>query len=276
MHRFQTREVVGLCMIWVCVFEFSLCVCVCVSGCQDKKRVCDPWARLGFCERRRSFMKKHCPQRCDLCYGMDKPLIHYTDIHASMSHISWYYLKGQFWSQIRCRYHFYKFYNTQYNHNTHTICYDASKVNQSMWTKTQNKKCFFSSSAHTQLTGCFQTELCVSRGTVTERASSWLWKATGPDRVFIHWTHATSGPALFPIQFWSYLLNNMANWGWLCSLIVLTFLSVTAICPFLEPLDAISTPTPPPANVKVKMVPRGKVVGFRCGTKSAKVPPKVR
>uniref|UniRef100_A0AAR2KK81 Matrix metallopeptidase 23bb n=2 Tax=Pygocentrus nattereri TaxID=42514 RepID=A0AAR2KK81_PYGNA len=79
-------------------------------GCLDKKRVCDPWARLGFCERRRSFMKKHCPQRCDLCY---------------------------------------------------------------------------------------------------------------------------------------------------------------------EPLDAVSTPTPPPANVKVKMVPRGKVVGFRCGTKNTRVPPKV-
>ncbi|KAK3570278.1 hypothetical protein QTP86_017207 [Hemibagrus guttatus] len=80
-------------------------------GCLDKKRVCDPWARLGFCESRRSFMKKHCPQRCDLCY---------------------------------------------------------------------------------------------------------------------------------------------------------------------EPPEAGSTPTPPPANVKIKMVPRGKVVGFRCGTKNTKVPPKVR
>uniref|UniRef100_A0A4W6DBZ2 Matrix metallopeptidase 23bb n=1 Tax=Lates calcarifer TaxID=8187 RepID=A0A4W6DBZ2_LATCA len=37
-------------------------------GCLDKKRVCDPWARLGFCERRKTFMKKNCPQRCDLCY----------------------------------------------------------------------------------------------------------------------------------------------------------------------------------------------------------------
>ncbi|XP_053478711.1 matrix metallopeptidase 23bb isoform X1 [Ictalurus furcatus] len=80
-------------------------------GCLDKKRVCDPWARLGFCESRRSFMKKHCPQRCDLCYA---------------------------------------------------------------------------------------------------------------------------------------------------------------------PPEAGSTPTPPPANVKIKMVPRGKVVGFRCGTKNTKVPPKVR
>lgn len=39
------------------------------AGCLDKKRVCDPWARLGFCERRKTFMKKNCPQRCDLCYG---------------------------------------------------------------------------------------------------------------------------------------------------------------------------------------------------------------
>ncbi|XP_028856966.1 matrix metallopeptidase 23bb isoform X3 [Denticeps clupeoides] len=39
-------------------------------GCVDKRRVCDPWARLGFCERRRSFMKKHCPRRCDLCYDL--------------------------------------------------------------------------------------------------------------------------------------------------------------------------------------------------------------
>ncbi|XP_013884198.1 matrix metallopeptidase 23bb isoform X3 [Austrofundulus limnaeus] len=41
------------------------------TGCLDKKRVCDPWARLGFCERRKTFMRKNCPQRCDLCY---KPL----------------------------------------------------------------------------------------------------------------------------------------------------------------------------------------------------------
>ncbi|CDQ69256.1 unnamed protein product [Oncorhynchus mykiss] len=79
-------------------------------GCTDKKRVCDPWARLGFCERRKSFMKKHCARRCDLCY---------------------------------------------------------------------------------------------------------------------------------------------------------------------EPLEAVTTPTPLPSNVKVKMVPRGKVVGFRCGTKNPRSPPKV-
>ncbi|XP_023677361.2 matrix metallopeptidase 23bb isoform X1 [Paramormyrops kingsleyae] len=36
-------------------------------GCLDKRRVCDPWARLGFCEQRRSFMKKNCPRQCDLC-----------------------------------------------------------------------------------------------------------------------------------------------------------------------------------------------------------------
>uniref|UniRef100_A0A3Q2DMZ7 Matrix metallopeptidase 23bb n=1 Tax=Cyprinodon variegatus TaxID=28743 RepID=A0A3Q2DMZ7_CYPVA len=79
-------------------------------GCRNKKRVCDPWARLGFCERRRTFMRKNCPQRCDLCY---------------------------------------------------------------------------------------------------------------------------------------------------------------------EPLDVVTTPTSPPANVKIKMVPRGKVVGFRCGTKTHRSPPKV-
>lgn len=43
-------------------------VCL-IAGCLDKKRVCGPWARLGFCERRKTFMKKNCPQRCDLCYG---------------------------------------------------------------------------------------------------------------------------------------------------------------------------------------------------------------
>ncbi|XP_071352458.1 matrix metallopeptidase 23bb isoform X3 [Trachinotus anak] len=80
------------------------------QGCLDKKRVCDPWARLGFCERRKTFMKKNCPQRCDLCY---------------------------------------------------------------------------------------------------------------------------------------------------------------------EPLEAVTTPTPSPANIKIKMVPRGKVVGFRCGTKNPRSPPKV-
>ncbi|XP_069053418.1 matrix metallopeptidase 23bb isoform X2 [Lepisosteus oculatus] len=37
-------------------------------GCVDKRRLCDPWARVGFCERRRGFMQKYCPQRCDLCH----------------------------------------------------------------------------------------------------------------------------------------------------------------------------------------------------------------
>ncbi|XP_077421155.1 matrix metallopeptidase 23bb isoform X2 [Vanacampus margaritifer] len=41
-----------------------------------------------------------------------------------------------------------------------------------------------------------------------------------------------------------------------------------------EPPEAVATP-PPPANVKVKVVPRGKVVGFRCGTKNPPSPPKV-
>nr|XP_061811899.1 matrix metalloproteinase-23-like [Nerophis lumbriciformis] len=41
-----------------------------------------------------------------------------------------------------------------------------------------------------------------------------------------------------------------------------------------EPPDAAATPTPPP-NVKVKVVPRGKVVGFRCGTKNLSSPPDV-
>ena len=43
-----------------------------------------------------------------------------------------------------------------------------------------------------------------------------------------------------------------------------------------EPLEAVTTPTTPPANVKIKMVSRGKVVGFRCGTKNPRSPPKVR
>ncbi|XP_036070718.1 matrix metallopeptidase 23bb isoform X3 [Oryzias melastigma] len=37
-------------------------------GCVDKKRLCDSWARLGLCERRKTFMKKNCPLRCDLCF----------------------------------------------------------------------------------------------------------------------------------------------------------------------------------------------------------------
>lgn len=41
----------------------------CAVGCLDKKRVCDSWARLGFCERRKIFMQKNCPQRCDLCFS---------------------------------------------------------------------------------------------------------------------------------------------------------------------------------------------------------------
>ncbi|XP_061575974.1 matrix metallopeptidase 23bb isoform X2 [Cololabis saira] len=37
-------------------------------GCQDKKRVCVSWSKLGFCHRRKNFMRKNCPQRCDFCY----------------------------------------------------------------------------------------------------------------------------------------------------------------------------------------------------------------
>ncbi|XP_078785987.1 matrix metallopeptidase 23bb isoform X4 [Oryzias latipes] len=37
-------------------------------GCVDKKRVCDTWAQLGFCDRRKTFMKKNCPRRCNLCF----------------------------------------------------------------------------------------------------------------------------------------------------------------------------------------------------------------
>ncbi|KAM9820280.1 matrix metallopeptidase 23bb [Neosynchiropus ocellatus] len=37
-------------------------------GCVDKKRVCASWARLGFCERRKTMMRKNCAQRCDLCF----------------------------------------------------------------------------------------------------------------------------------------------------------------------------------------------------------------
>lgn len=47
---------------------------VSVPGCVDKKRVCAAWARLGFCERRRTFMRKNCPQRCHLCFGGSRPL----------------------------------------------------------------------------------------------------------------------------------------------------------------------------------------------------------
>lgn len=58
--------------------------------------------------------------------------------------------------------------------------------------------------------------------------------------------------------------------------VCLTVSGVTLISCLPEPLEAVTTPTPPPANVKVKMVPRGKVVGFRCGTKNPRSPPKVR
>nr|XP_005996815.1 PREDICTED: matrix metalloproteinase-23-like isoform X2 [Latimeria chalumnae] len=37
-------------------------------GCIDKKRLCKPWSQVGFCERRRGFMKKYCPETCDLCF----------------------------------------------------------------------------------------------------------------------------------------------------------------------------------------------------------------
>lgn len=38
-----------------------------------------------------------------------------------------------------------------------------------------------------------------------------------------------------------------------------------------EPLEAVATPTPD--NIKVKLVPRGKVVGFRCGTRNPRSAP---
>lgn len=52
--------------------------------------------------------------------------------------------------------------------------------------------------------------------------------------------------------------------------------SCWCLVPVTEPLEDVSTPTPPQANIKIKMVPRGKVVGFRCGTKTQRSPPKVR
>lgn len=59
----------GVSLSCLAALTFLRVVLCWLAGCLDKKRVCDPWARLGFCERRRTFMKKNCPQRCDLCYG---------------------------------------------------------------------------------------------------------------------------------------------------------------------------------------------------------------
>lgn len=116
---------------WCCQAAGRLCS---VAGCLDRRRVCEPWARLGFCQQRRAFMKKNCPQRCGLCLGES-------------------------------------------------------------------------------------------------------WCILGSRR------RARRQPLL---------------------------------CRPAEPLEAVATPTPPPANLKVKVVPRGKVVGFRCGARSPRSAPKIR
>ena len=48
------------------------------------------------------------------------------------------------------------------------------------------------------------------------------------------------------------------------------------VLPVAEPLEMVAKPTAAPDNVKVKVVPRGKVVGFRCGTSNPRLTPKVR
>lgn len=136
-------------------------MCLVSSGCLDKKRVCDPWARLGFCERRKAFMKKNCPRRCDLCYG----------------------------------------------------------------------------------------ELGQQRLLVLNSAD---WFCTGPVLGFTVELCCLQSDTNFKLT------------------------SCLDLVPTSEPLEVVATPTPASANIKVKMVPRGKVVGFRCGTKSLRSPSKVR
>ncbi|XP_007905948.1 matrix metalloproteinase-23-like [Callorhinchus milii] len=36
-------------------------------ACHDKRRFCGSWARVGFCERRQTFMKDNCPKSCNVC-----------------------------------------------------------------------------------------------------------------------------------------------------------------------------------------------------------------
>ncbi|XP_059844274.1 matrix metallopeptidase 23bb isoform X2 [Hypanus sabinus] len=59
-------------------------------GCIDKKRLCNPWARVGFCEKRRSFMKKHCPKVCDLCFEPPDEVITTTALprNVKMKYVS--------------------------------------------------------------------------------------------------------------------------------------------------------------------------------------------
>ncbi|XP_072897771.1 matrix metallopeptidase 23bb isoform X1 [Hemitrygon akajei] len=59
-------------------------------GCIDKKRLCNPWARVGFCEKRRSFMKKHCPKVCDLCFEPPDEVIKTTALprNVKMKYVS--------------------------------------------------------------------------------------------------------------------------------------------------------------------------------------------
>ncbi|XP_074916497.1 matrix metalloproteinase-23 [Chelonoidis abingdonii] len=44
-------------------------------GCTDRLFVCPSWARKGFCETRRKWMKKHCPSSCDFCYEFPFPTV---------------------------------------------------------------------------------------------------------------------------------------------------------------------------------------------------------
>ncbi|XP_078281599.1 matrix metalloproteinase-23 isoform X1 [Rhinoraja longicauda] len=49
-------------------------------GCLDRHEECPSWAQKGFCATRQTFMKKHCPYRCNFCRDPPFPTIAPTNI----------------------------------------------------------------------------------------------------------------------------------------------------------------------------------------------------
>ncbi|XP_061493727.1 matrix metalloproteinase-23-like [Rhineura floridana] len=65
-------------------------------GCVDEKKQCQLWAQLGFCSRRRAFMKRHCPRICNTCFEPPVTAATSSSLPAWPSHVHTRYIsKGK-------------------------------------------------------------------------------------------------------------------------------------------------------------------------------------
>uniref|UniRef100_A0A4W3IZ16 ShKT domain-containing protein n=1 Tax=Callorhinchus milii TaxID=7868 RepID=A0A4W3IZ16_CALMI len=61
-------------------------------ACHDKRRFCGSWARVGFCERRQTFMKDNCPKSCNVFLWVPSDWI-YSVADTSLTIDNYYTMK---------------------------------------------------------------------------------------------------------------------------------------------------------------------------------------